>query len=51
MDLIVDVNKSSAISHHLLSMCGEAGDATYTREQDIQLWASRPGQIILHLFS
>ncbi|XP_049789081.1 out at first protein [Schistocerca nitens] len=43
MDLIVDVNKSGAISHHIAAVCGEASDATYTREQDLQLWAARPG--------
>ncbi|XP_021928313.1 out at first protein isoform X3 [Zootermopsis nevadensis] len=43
MDLFVNVGKSGVISRHISSLCGEAGDATYTREADIKMWASQPG--------
>lgn len=44
MDLFVNVGKSGVISRHISSLCGEAGDATYTREADIKMWASQPGE-------
>jgi len=44
MDLFVNVGKSAVISRHILSLCGEAGDATYTREADVKVWAAQPGK-------
>jgi len=43
MDLFVNVGKSGVISRHIASLCGEAGDATYTRDADIKMWAAQPG--------
>ncbi|XP_046388175.1 out at first protein [Ischnura elegans] len=44
MDLWVEVGSStvsSAISHHIPTLCSEAVDATYAREADLELWANR----------
>lgn len=44
MDLFVNVGKSGVISRHIASLCGEAGDATYTRDADVKMWAAQPGE-------
>jgi hypothetical protein len=44
MDLCVNAGKSGVISRHISSLCGEAADATYTREADIKMWAAQPGK-------
>lgn len=44
MDLWVEVGSSSAssaISRHIPTLCAEATDATYARESDLELWATR----------
>ncbi|XP_068085334.1 out at first protein [Anabrus simplex] len=51
MEFLVDVPRSGVISRHIASLCGEAGDATYTRDQDIKLWASQPGASLSALLS
>ncbi|RZF44492.1 hypothetical protein LSTR_LSTR002265 [Laodelphax striatellus] len=43
MDLFVDVPRSAVISRHVVSLCSEAKDATYTRRKDLDLWAAQPG--------
>lgn len=43
MDLFLDVNKSNIISKHILKLCTEAGDSTYTRQDDLKQWLLRPG--------
>lgn len=44
MDLFVDVPRAGFISKHVPAMCAEAGDATYTRRLDIDLWSQLPGK-------
>jgi hypothetical protein len=44
MDLFVNAGKSGVISRHISSLCGEARDATYTREADLKMWAAQPGK-------
>uniref|UniRef100_A0A1B6L0A5 Out at first protein n=1 Tax=Graphocephala atropunctata TaxID=36148 RepID=A0A1B6L0A5_9HEMI len=43
MDLFVDVARAAVISKHVPALCAEAGDATYTRRVDIDLWSQMPG--------
>ncbi|XP_046686622.1 out at first protein-like, partial [Homalodisca vitripennis] len=43
MDLFVDVPRAAVISKHVPVLCAEAGDATYTRRVDIDLWSQLPG--------
>uniref|UniRef100_T1JC08 Out at first protein n=1 Tax=Strigamia maritima TaxID=126957 RepID=T1JC08_STRMM len=39
MELLIDLEKSSVISHHIRNMCAEANDAIYARESDLDSWA------------
>ncbi|XP_018324718.1 out at first protein [Agrilus planipennis] len=43
MTYSVDLGRSSIISPHISDMCTEASDATYTRYEDIQQWATSQG--------
>ncbi|XP_015514887.1 out at first protein [Neodiprion pinetum] len=43
MDLFLDVSKSGVISKHVATLCGEAADTTYTRNDDLKQWVQRPG--------
>lgn len=49
MDLFVDVPRAGFISKHVPAMCAEAGDATYTRRLDIDLWSQLPGKSFTNL--
>jgi hypothetical protein len=40
----VNAGKSGVISRHIPSLCGEARDATYTRDADLKMWAAQPGK-------
>ncbi|KAK6640405.1 hypothetical protein RUM44_012098 [Polyplax serrata] len=42
MTHFVDLQQSDVISEHIASLCGEAKDATYTRESDLHKWANIP---------
>lgn len=44
MDLFVDVPRAGVISKHVPVICAEAGDATYTRRADIDVWSQLPGE-------
>ncbi|CAH0387225.1 unnamed protein product [Bemisia tabaci] len=44
MDLQVDVPRSVVISKHVVPLCNEAADSTYTRLHDINTWSSLPGK-------
>lgn len=46
MDLFVDVPRAGVISKHVPVLCAEAGEATYTRHTDIDLWSQLPGVLI-----
>lgn len=43
LELFVDLEKSSVISHHLHNICAEASEATYARESDLHAWANVKG--------
>ncbi|XP_011293766.1 out at first protein [Musca domestica] len=45
----VHLNRSQPISRHLLTMCGEAIDATYVRDVDLKAWSELPGSSISSL--
>ncbi|KAK6636249.1 hypothetical protein RUM43_009907 [Polyplax serrata] len=45
MTHFVDLQQSDVISEHIASLCGEAKDATYTRESDLHKWANIPGKM------
>lgn len=49
MDVFVDVPRSAVISKHIVDLCSEAADATYTRRADIELWARQPGRSLSSL--
>nr|XP_018897085.1 PREDICTED: out at first protein [Bemisia tabaci] len=51
MDLQVDVPRSVVISKHVVPLCNEAADSTYTRLHDINTWSSLPGASLINLMS
>lgn len=44
MDYMVTLAHSSLISPHIIDMCLEAADSSYTRYEDIQLWSALQGK-------
>ena len=44
MEVMVNLNRSAALSPHIGPLCAEAGGATYSRHQDIQHVAAHRGQ-------
>jgi hypothetical protein len=44
LDFFLDVSQSSVISKHISTLCSESAESTYTRNEDIKLWAQRPGK-------
>lgn len=40
----VHLNRSQPITRHLMSICGEAVDATYVRDVDLKAWSELPGK-------
>ncbi|XP_044732499.1 out at first protein-like [Chrysoperla carnea] len=51
MDYFVNIATASAISRHISSFCAEAVNASYTRKQDLLMWARKPGTSELTLMS
>lgn len=45
MDYTVDLSRSAVLSPHITDLCSEASEASYTRYEDIQLWAAAQGKI------
>ncbi|XP_075153410.1 BRICHOS-like domain-containing protein out at first [Haematobia irritans] len=45
----VHLNRSQPISRHLMTVCGEAVDATYVRDVDLKAWSELPGSSISSL--
>lgn len=45
----VHLNRSMPITRHLVSVCGEAIDATYVRDVDLKAWSELPGSSISSL--
>ncbi|KAM7354440.1 BRICHOS-like domain-containing protein out at first [Cochliomyia hominivorax] len=45
----VHLNRSQPITRHLVSVCGEAVDATYVRDVDLKAWSELPGSSISSL--
>ncbi|XP_037824940.1 out at first protein, partial [Lucilia sericata] len=45
----VHLNRSQPITRHLISVCGEAVDATYIRDVDLKAWSELPGSSISSL--
>ncbi|XP_011499526.1 PREDICTED: out at first protein [Ceratosolen solmsi marchali] len=43
LDFFLDVSHCNVISKHINTLCSETGVSTYTRYEDIKLWAQRPG--------
>lgn len=44
MDYTIDLSKSSMISPHISETCSEAIGASYTRSEDVQMWATSQGE-------
>lgn len=44
MDLYLDVSQSNIISSHIIPLCSEAAESTFTRNEDLKHWAQRPGK-------
>lgn len=46
MDYSVDLRHSAVISPHIADTCVEAQSSTYTRHDDVVLWAALQGKLI-----
>lgn len=44
MDYTVDLSRSNIFSPHINDLCSEASEASYTRNEDIQMWAQTQGR-------
>lgn len=44
MDYTVDLSRSNIFSPHINDLCSEASEASYTRNEDIQMWAQTQGK-------
>lgn len=43
MDYTVDLTRSTVFSPHITELCSEAAEASFTRYEDVQLWATAQG--------
>lgn len=46
MDYTVNLSQSTIISPHISELCFEAKDSSYTRHEDIQMWAISQGKCL-----
>lgn len=44
MDYAVILSQANVISPHIAEMCTEAADSSYTRYEDVQIWATQQGR-------
>ncbi|XP_056365697.1 out at first protein homolog isoform X2 [Oenanthe melanoleuca] len=41
MDVAVNLSKAAQLSSHIHNVCAEAGEAIYTRQEDVRFWLER----------
>lgn len=51
MNYFINLPTSSILSRYISPLCSEAADATYTRHEDLEMWANKPGASELTLKS
>lgn len=49
MDYTVDLTRSTVFSPHITELCSEAAEASFTRYEDVQLWATAQGQFLFRI--